>query len=401
MNNHNAPVLEKTVLGVHRGIFMLGLVSFLTDLSSEMIFSVFSVFLTAILGASVALLGLIEGMADFAASSLDYVAGFASDRTGKRKTLTILGYAFSTLAKTIIALQSTLFSAASFRVIERLGKSFRGAPRDAWISSMATQKNAGFSFGVHKAMDKSGAILGPIGAYFILDRLGETASTFKILFLVALVPAALAVLLLFFIIEKPAPPTQKESIVRAYRTLGPDFKHYLFTAGLFSLAYFSFGFLLLKAYTVGFAIRSVTLLYALYNVSFVLAAPLLGKLGDHIGRRKIIALEYILYLLTCVGFIFATAKWQVVALFLVFGAFYAIDESQSKAYITDMEKTKRGTAIGAYSFFTGLVYLPASIIAGALWKLSPSYAFGFAGITSAAAFVFFISRRARTVSGPS
>jgi MFS family permease len=400
MNNHNAPVLEKTVLGVHRGIFMLGLVSFLTDLSSEMIFSVFSVFLTAILGASVALLGLIEGMADFAASSLDYVAGFVSDRTGKRKTLTILGYAFSTLAKTIIALQSTLFSAASFRVIERLGKSFRGAPRDAWISSMATQKNAGFSFGVHKAMDKSGAILGPIGAYFILDRLGETASTFKILFLVALVPAALAVLLLFFIIEKGAPP-QKESIVRAYRTLGPDFKHYLFTAGLFSLAYFSFGFLLLKAYTVGFAIRSVTLLYALYNVSFVLAAPLLGKLGDHIGRRKIIALEYILYLLTCVGFIFATAKWQVVALFLVFGAFYAIDESQSKAYITDMEKTKRGTAIGAYSFFTGLVYLPASIIAGALWKLSPSYAFGFAGITSAAAFVFFISRRARTVSGPS
>jgi hypothetical protein len=146
MNNLNAPVAEKTVLGVHRGIFLLGLVSFLTDLSSEMIFSVFSVFLTAILGASVALLGLIEGMADFAASSLDYGAGFVSDRTGKRKTLTILGYAFSTLAKTIIALQTTLFAAASFRVIERLGKSFRGAPRDAWISSMATQKNAGFSF---------------------------------------------------------------------------------------------------------------------------------------------------------------------------------------------------------------------------------------------------------------
>jgi hypothetical protein len=102
----------------------------------------------------------------------------------------------------------------------------------------------------------------------------------------------------------------------------------------------------------------------------------------------------------CVGFIFASAKWQVVALFLVFGVFYAIDESQSKAYITDMEKTKRGTAIGAYSFFTGFVYLPASIIAGALWKIGPSYAFGFAGITSAAAFVFFISRRARTVSGP-
>jgi len=396
MISPDLPLPEKTVLGVHRGIFMLGLVSFLTDLSSEMIFSVFSVFLTVILGASAALLGIIEGMADFAASSLDYVAGFFSDRTGKRKTLTILGYTFSTLAKTIIALQSTLFSAAAFRVVERLGKSFRGAPRDAWISSMAAQKNAGYSFGIHKAMDKAGAILGPIGAYVILDRLGETASTFKILFLVALVPAALAVLLLFFITEKPIQPTKRENMFRAYGTFGAEFKHYLLTAGLFSLAYFSFGFLLLKAYSVGFAIQSVTLLYALYNVSFVVAAPLLGKLGDRVGRRKIIALEYILYLLMCVGFVFATAKWQVVALFLVFGVFYAIDESQSKAYITDMEKTKRGTAIGAYSFFTGLVYLPASIIAGALWKLNPAYAFGFAGTASAAAFVLFVSRRAKS-----
>jgi MFS family permease len=251
MNSHNVSLPEKTVLGVHRGIFMLGLVSFLTDLSSEMIFSVFSIFLTVILGASAALLGLIEGMADFAASSLDYVAGFVSDRTGKRKTLTILGYAFSTLAKTIIALQTTLFAAASFRVIERLGKSFRGAPRDAWISSMAPQKDAGFSFGVHKAMDKSGATLGPIGAYFILVRLGETASTFKILFLVALVPAALAVVLLFFIVDEPAPPTQRESIVKAYRTLGPDFKHYVFTAGLFSFAYFSWVQILLATVNRG------------------------------------------------------------------------------------------------------------------------------------------------------
>ncbi len=392
MPNRDDPSSEQTVLGVHRGIFMLGLVSFLTDLSSEMIFSVFSVFLTAILGASAALLGIIEGMADFAASSLDYVAGFVSDRTGKRKTLTILGYAFSTLAKTIIALQSTLFSAAAFRVIERFGKSFRGAPRDAWISSMAAQKDAGFSFGVHKAMDKSGAILGPIAAYFILDRLGETASAFKVLFLVALVPAVMAVLLLFFISEKPAIPAERENIFRAYRTFGPDFKHYLLTSGLFSLAYFSFGFLLLKAYSLGFAIQSVTLLYALYNVSFVIAAPLLGKLGDRVGRRKILGLGYVLYTLMCVGFIFASAKWQVVAMFLVFGVFYAIDESQSKAYITDMEQTRRGTAIGAYSFFTGLVYLPASIIAGALWKVNPSYAFGFAGIISAAALGLFASR---------
>jgi len=391
----------KTIFGVNRSIFMLGIVSFLTDLSSEAIFSVFSIFLTVILGASAALLGLIEGIADFAASSLDYLAGYFSDRTGKRKTFAIMGYAFSTLAKTILILQATLLSAASFRAIERLGKSFRGAPRDAWISSMADRKTAGFSFGVHKAMDKSGAILGPIGAYFILSRLGESAATFKTLFLLALVPAALAVIVLFFVGEKPAQPTKRENMFVAYKTLGPGFKHYFYTSGLFSLAYFSFSFLLLKAYNVGFAIQDVTLLYALFNVSFVFMAPLLGKLGDHIGRRKIIALEYILYLSMCVGFMVANAKWQVVALFLIFGIFYAIDESQSKAFITDLEKTKRGTAIGVYNFFTGLVYLPASVIAGALWKLHPNYAFGFGAVVSAVAFVFFLSGKTKTAENPS
>jgi MFS family permease len=395
MKSQNIPPSEKSVFGVNRSIFLLGFVSFLTDLSSEMIFSVFSIFLTVILGASAALLGIIEGMADFAASSLDYLAGFLSDRTGKRKTLAILGYGFSTLAKTILILQATLLSAASFRVIERLGKSFRGAPRDAWISSIADRKNAGFSFGIHKAMDKSGAILGPIGAYFILSRLGENASAFKDMFRIALIPAALAVLLLFFVAEKPALPAKKENLFRAYKTLGPGFKHYFYTAGIFSLAYFSFSFLLLKAYAVGFAIQDVTLLYALFNVSFVFTAPLLGKLGDRIGRRKIIALEYVLYLAMCVGFMLASAKWQVVALFLIFGIFYAIDESQSKAYITDMEKSKPGTAIGVYNFFTGLIYLPASIIAGALWKLNPNYAFGFGGLVSALAFVFFLSGKAQ------
>ena len=258
MKSQNIPSSEKPVFGVNRSIFLLGFVSFLTDLSSEMIFSVFSIFLTVILGASTALLGIVEGMADFAASSLDYLAGFLSDRTGKRKSFAILSYGFSTLAKTILILQATLLSAASFRVIERLGKSFRGAPRDAWISSISGGKNAGFSFGIHKAMDKSGAILGPIGAYFILNRLGENAAAFRTMFLIALVPAALAVLLLFFVAEKPALPAKKENLFRAYKTLGPGFKHYFYTAGLFSLAYFSF--LLLKAYAVGFAIQDVTLL---------------------------------------------------------------------------------------------------------------------------------------------
>jgi MFS family permease len=395
------PKIEKTILGVNPSIFMLGIVSFLTDLSSEAIFAVFSIFFTAILGASAAVLGLIEGLADFSASSLDYVAGYLSDRTGKRKTFAALGYGFSTLAKGILILQSSLLTAASFRVIERLGKSFRGPPRDAWMSSIADRKKAGFSFGVHKAMDKSGAILGPLGAYWILNKFGQTADTFHTLFLLALVPAALAVLLLLFVGEKPAQPAKKENPFRALKTLGPGFKHYFYTAGLFSLAYFSYSFLLLKAYAIGFPAKDVTLLYALFNVSFVIMAPIFGKMGDKIGYKKIIALEYLLYLTMCLGFIFATAKWHVILLFLVFGVFYSIDESQSKAYITDLEQSKRGTAIGAYNFFTGLIYLPASLIAGFLWKLHPNYAFAFGAAVSAVAFVFFISRRTKAAENPS
>jgi len=380
----------RTFLGVDWNIFLLGIVSFLTDVSSEMIFSVFSIFFTVILGASTFLLGLIEGLSDFAASSLDYISGYLSDITGKRRRYAAMGYGFSTAAKTLLLFANSVIIASAFRVVERLGKSFRGPPRDAWIASLTTDKNRGYSFGVHKALDKSGAILGPLIAYLILNALGQTKSTFTLLFQIALIPAILAVILLFFIKEKPEPVQPRENIFKAYKKLSPEYKHYLHTAVLFSVAYFSFSFLLLKAYIVGFEIKDVVLLYALFNVAFVIVSAPIGKLGDIIGRKKIIVVEYLAYFLMCLGFIFATTKIEVIILFVLFGIFYAIDEGQSKAYIGDMEKVKRGTAIGLYNFVTGVVYLPASLIAGYLWGINPTYAFVFAGIVSITAMTFFI-----------
>ena len=210
------------------------------------------------------------------------------------------------------------------------------------------------------------------------------------MFLIAVIVAALAFLVLLFIKEKQALPQKKENIFKAYKTLGKEFRHYLYSSGIFSLAYFSFGFLLLKAYSVGFAIKDVVLLYALFNIAFVIVAVPIGKLGDKIGRKTIIASEYVIYFLMALGFIFASSKWRVIALFILFGIFYAIDESKSKAYITDLEQKKRATAIGVYNFAVGLVYLPASIIAGYLWKLNPNYAFGFAAFIAVIAFVFFV-----------
>ncbi len=145
------------------------------------------------------------------------------------------------------------------------------------------------------------------------------------------------------------------------------FRRYLLAAGIFSLAYFSFGFLLLRAHAVGFAARDVVLLYALFNVAFVATAPLIGKLGDHVGQARIIVLGYATYLAMSLGFAFATAKWQIIVLFVAYGVFYSIDEAQSKAFISDIELERRASAIGIYDFVTGLLYVPASLIAGALW----------------------------------
>ena len=180
-------------------VVKLGFVSLLTDLSSEMIFSVFAVFFTSVAGASSALLGLIEGLADFSASSLNYLAGWLSDRSGKRKVYALAGYGFSTLAKVILLVTSSVLGLGLFRVIERLGKGFRGPPRDAWLSAIARQPTRGYAFGVHKALDKAGAVLGPLAAYGLLTWLGETPGTYRVLFWVAFVPALLSIGLLSLI----------------------------------------------------------------------------------------------------------------------------------------------------------------------------------------------------------
>ena len=376
-------------LGVHPDVLKLGLVSFLTDLSSEMIFSVFAIFFTTVAGASAALLGLVEGLADLSASSLNYYAGWLSDRSGKRKVFALAGYGFSTLAKVILLVSNSVTGLTLFRVIERLGKGFRGPPRDAWLSSVAGSEKRGFAFGVHKALDKSGAVLGPLVAYGLLTWLGDGAETYKVLFWVAMVPAVLGVVALSLVKDQPAPSRIRENLFVTFKQLSPAFKRYLVTAGVFSLAYFSFGFSLLRAHSVGFTVTDTVLLYALFNIACVIAAPLIGKLSDRVGRPHMIMWGYGTYAVLSLGFAFATEKWHVLVLFLLYGLFYAIDEAQNKAFIADLEVERRASAMGMYSFVTGMVYLPASLIAGALWLLSPATAFLMAASVALLALIMF------------
>ena len=393
LETHRTSRPDTTKFGVHPDVLKLGLVSFLTDLSSEMIFSVFAIFFTTIAGASAALLGLVEGLADLSASSLNYYAGWLSDRTGRRKVFALAGYGFSTLAKLILLASSSITGLTVFRVIERLGKGFRGPPRDAWLSAVAHQANRGYAFGVHKALDKSGAVLGPLVAYGLLSWLGDGASTYRILFWVAMVPAVLGVVALSLIKDQPAPARPRENMLQTWHSLSPAFKRYLISAGIFSLAYFSFGFLMLRAHSVGFSVKDTVLLYAMFNIACVIAAPLIGKLGDRVGRPKMVMLGYAIYLVMSLGFAFAAQPWQIVVLFVLYGIFYAIDEAQNKAFIVDLEAERRASAIGLYNGLTGALYLPASLFAGALWLLSPASAFLLAaGLALAALVVFALLR---------
>ena len=244
-------------------------------------------------------------------------------------------------------------------------------------------------------------MLGPLLAYALLLWLGDGASTYRILFWVALVPAIASVLVLARIADQPGVAHPRENMFAAWATLSPEFKRYLVPAGIFSLAYFSFGFLLLRAHSIGFAVRDIVLLYALFNGAFVVAAPLLGKLGDRLGRSAMIMLAYAIYALLCLGLAFASERWHVIALFVAYGVFYAIDEAQSKAFIADLEPERRASAIGLYNFVTGLIYLPASLMAGSLWLLHPASAFLVAtALALLALLVFAVLRPGRARLDP-
>jgi MFS family permease len=380
--------------GVPREVVMLGVVSFLTDVSSEAIFAVLPLFLTSVLGASTVLLGAMEGFADFAASSLDMASGYLSDRLGKRKALAVAGYGLSSISKVVLLFAATAGQVVAFRVVERLGKSVRGAPRDALLSGLAPKETRGRSFGVHKAFDKAGAIVGPLLAYAILARVGQSTEGFHTLFVAAVVPAFASVaVLLFFVREHAGPARTRVPLREALRTLGPGYRHYLISAGLFSLAYFSFAFLMLAANRVGFELKDVVLLYALFNVSFTVLSVPIGLLGDKLGRKAIIASSYLLYAAMCLGFAVVDSKAGVIALFLLYGVFYAIDEGQSKAYLSDLTpQASRATAIGTYGFVTALVYLPASLLAGALWSSGgPALTFGVGAGLALLALAYFLS----------
>lgn len=381
-------------------IIMLGIVSFLTDVSSEMVFPNIALFLTLVLGAGKEVVGLVEGVADSTASIIEIFSGYFSDKLGKRKQFVLFGYGLSSIVKIGIALSTTWWMVLIMRGLERVGKGIRTAPRDAIIAASAEKQIRGRAFGLHRAMDTAGAIIGPLLAFVLLSTFGANETGFRNTFLVAIIPAVLAVAVIIFFVREPkaaaAPaPAKKQSFWEALKGMPPEYISFIKVSLLFSLSYFSFSFFILRAADIGVNPEDVLLLYVFYNIVYALASVPGGWLSDKIGRKPVIAGAFALYAIICAGFALATTWWHAALLFGLYGIFVALDESVNKAYISDMiPEERRSTAIGAYNTAIGVAYLPASLMVGALWAIAgPVVGFMAAAVIaafSAAALMAFV-----------
>lgn len=351
-------------------IIILGIASLLTDISSEMIYPLLPLYLVNTLGASPAILGLIEGFAESLASILKVFSGYWSDRLKKRKPFAIFGYSISVFGKFLIFLSATWHFVFVGRLFDRFGKGVRTAPRDAIIADSSSSTNRGSNFGLHRAMDTLGAAMGVLIAYFLLTFY---KADYKNIFLVSLIPGILGVVVLSAVKEKLKPRQQKESfkekISFRWGRLDRRLKAFLIITAVFSLGNSSNQFLLLRAKNIGFNVGSVILLYLWYNISYSLLTWPISRLSDRWGRKNILIAGYIFYSLVYFGFAVSGSHLLIWILFGMYGFYSAFTEGVEKALVVDVSpENLKGTTIGLHATLVGMGLLPASIIAGLLWK---------------------------------
>jgi MFS family permease len=376
-------------------IIILGLTSLLTDISTEMVYPLLPFFLTATLGAGPATLGLIEGIAESLASFLKVVSGRLSDKARKRKPFALLGYASSTIGKSLLYLASSWWTVLGGRTIDRFGKGIRTAPRDALIAESIGEKDRGFAFGLHRAMDTAGAATGVLLAYLFLRYLHEG---YAAIILWSLLPAALGVILLFFVRDPLHVPGSEAALPKfQWATLPRKLRAFLLIVLVFSLGNSSNTFLLLRANTLGFSAADVLLLYLVYNLSYALLSLPAGRLSDRIGRKTLLVGGYIVYGCVYLAFGMLAApgdSWILWGLFIAYGAYSAMTEGIERALVTDLAPgALRGSALGLHATLVGIGLFPASLIAGQLWELAgPPAPFVLGGILSlAAAFALLMA----------
>jgi MFS family permease len=363
--------MKKLFSGITGNVLILGLVSFCTDISSEMIYPLLPLFLTTVLGGGPAFLGVIEGVAEATASLLKLVSGIASDRLPGRKKLVLGGYAISALARPLTAIARTPLTVLFIRFADRVGKGIRTSPRDALVADSTEPSVRGKAFGFHRAMDNAGALIGPLVAFALLTWLDADLRT---VFWLSAVPGGVAVLL---IVLKVRDTGKRDAPARTALGVLPKGKlrTYLLILFVFTLGNSSDTFLLLRAGQAGIAPQVIPLLWAFFNAVKMIFAMPFGALSDRIGRRSVIIAGWMVYALTYAGFAVARAPYQIWLLFALYGLFYGLTEGVEKALLADLSPPEaRGSAFGWYNFAIGAGALPASIIFGLIWQRAGSLA---------------------------
>ena len=358
--------------GIPKNVVLLGLVSLCTDISSEMLYPIVPVFLTAVLGAPMAAVGLIEGVAEATANILKIYSGWWSDRIGKRKPFVIGGYGLSAFSKPLLALATSWPSVLALRLADRTGKGLRSSARDALIADYTTESQRGRAFGLHRAMDSLGAVAGPLIALYVMTRLGEDAASYRTVFRWAFVPALLGVAILFAVRERPFTPRFKAPSF-GWRTFDRDFRIFILVNLVFAIGNSSDAFLILRARdlfsSAGNTMATVILAYVLYNLTYALGSYPAGVLADRIGPRRVFAAGLVLFALVYLGFALNRNPRLVWVLFAVYGLYTAFTDGVGKAYASRLiAAEQRATGLGILTMTTGMANLAASVTAGLLWQ---------------------------------
>ncbi|MGB9914322.1 MAG: MFS transporter [Candidatus Bathyarchaeales archaeon] len=382
-----------------RNIFALGFASFFTDISSEMVFSLLPMFLLSLPGASVAILGFVEGIAEALSYALRSVSGIFSDKIRKRKLLVLFGYGLSNIVKPFFAIARAPIDVLVIRVSDRVGKAVRTSPRDALLSESVSDKHRGAAFGLHRAFDQTGAIVGPMFASAAMLLLGLTI---RDVFWLSLIPGTIALLiLLFFVKEHTGKSAGEFKLLASIKSvLKGNFSRLLIIVGIFSLGAFNFSFILLHAQEAGIAEPLIPLIYAAVNVAHVTIAIPAGVLSDRIGREKVMILGYGVFLASVMLMLLPVNGFNAFLVAIFFGAYVGVVETVQRAMVPAyVDKSVLGTAYGLYYLVVGSAFFVSNAVVGSLWEyFGSSMAVTYSAITSAVAVVsmmLFLARKNR------
>ncbi|MFC1656061.1 MFS transporter [Patescibacteria group bacterium] len=375
-----------------KNVFWLGLISYFTDFSSEMLMPILPIFFQDTLGLNKALIGLIEGTAESFSSFMKVISGYISDKIKKRKIFIVIGYAIPAFMKPLYVFASSWWSVFILRFIERSGKGLRDPPRDALIAASVKEKNYGSAFGFHRMMDTLGAVTGVLALAIILHFL---PNTLKPIFLIAFIPGVISFILAGAKVQddKKIKESKKKISLKSIVHMPSSYKFFLIPTFIFAIGNMSYAFFILRAENLGLAIVYIPLVYLVYTMTYAATALPAGTLSDKIGRIPAIILGNVFFLLACVLFAMplpASISWIV---FVLYGLFYAFNVGVSKAYISNIvPREQTATAIGIHNFIMGICALPASLIVGSLWNwMDASVAFGYSATLTVISTIFYVA----------